>query len=299
MATIVIHGGAGTVPERYQDAYREGLAAAVEAGFNALTETGDPLEAVMVAVGHMEANERAFNAGVGGAPTRDGFVELDACVMAADGSAGAVAGVTNSRNPVRLADKVRTATPHVILAGDGADALEVDPVTNDSLLTERSREDLERWRSQQVDEPSRGTVGAVALNDEGVLAAATSTGGRLGQYTGRLGDTPVPGAGTWCDRRHALSGTGIGEAFLRSAACRTVALRIDNGATPEQALQAGLDDLVSAEGDGGFIYLGADGVFGYAFNTPMLAVGYRSTGAAGEKGLAEVALRSGVWLHRG
>ncbi len=292
MSTLVIHGGAGTVPEPYRDAYRKGLAAALDAGYSALERLGDPLEAVLAAVSHMELNEQAFNAGVGGAPTRDGLVELDACVMAADGSAGAVAAVTNSRNPVRLAEKVRTATPHVILAGSGADALETDPVENEALLTARTREELSRWRAKQQDEPSRGTVGAVALNDDGILAAATSTGGRLGQYTGRLGDTPVPGAGTWCDRRHALSGTGIGEAFLRSAACRTVALRIDNGSTPEQALQAGLDDLVSAEGDGGFIYLGADGIFGYAFNTPMLAVAYRSPAAE----FADIAVDAGVRL---
>lgn len=292
MATLVIHGGAGTVPETYQDAYRRGLFDALRAGYGALERLGDPLEAVLVAVSHMELNEQAFNAGIGGAPTRDGLVELDACVMAADGSAGAVAGVTNSRNPVRLAEKVRTSTPHVILAGDGAAALETDPVANEALLTPRTREELERWRAKQQDEPARGTVGAVALSSDGVLAAATSTGGRLGQYTGRLGDTPVPGAGTWCDQRHALSGTGIGEAFLRSAGCRTVALRIDQGATPEEALQAGLDDLVRAEGDGGFIYLGADGRFGYAFNTPMLAVGYRSK--AGE--FADVARDAGVRL---
>src|SRR5690606_22128923 len=210
MAILVIHGGAGTVPERYLDAYRAGLEEAADVGYRELLATGDPVKAVVAAVSAMELNEQAFNAGVGGAPTRDGLVELDACVMAADGSAGAVAAVTNSRNPVRLAEKVRTATPHVILAGSGADALETDPVENQALLTGRAGEERSRWRARQQDEPSRGTVGAVALNDDGSLAAATSSGGGLGQYAGRLGDTPVPGAGTWCDRRHALSGTGIG-----------------------------------------------------------------------------------------
>lgn len=295
MSTIVIHGGAGTVPEEFQDAYREGLTAAVEAGYQALRADDDPVEAVLAAVSHMEANERAFNAGVGGAPTRDGRVELDACVMAHDGSAGAVAAVTNSRNPVRLAERVRTGTPHVILAGEGAERLEEQPVSNESLLTDRSRSELERWRAKRTDEPGRGTVGAVALSDDGRLAAATSTGGILGQYTGRLGDTPVPGAGTWCDPRHALSGTGIGEAFLRSAACRSVALRIDLGATPEAALRTGLDDLKAARGDGGLIYVGADGLFGFAFNTPMVAVAFRSP----SQSLVEVAKRSGVHLFRG
>ncbi len=294
MAILVIHGGAGTVPERFQDAYRDGLKAAADAGYHELTATGDPVAAVLAAVSHMEANERAFNAGVGGAPTREGRVELDACVMASDGTAGAVAAVTNSRNPVRLAEKVRTSTPHVILAGEGAERLEDDPVPNEALLTERTRAELEAWRAKGTDEPGRGTVGALALSDDGRLAAATSTGGILAQYPGRLGDTPVPGAGTWCDARHALSGTGIGEAFLRTAGCRTVALRIDLGAAPEAALQAGLDDLVAARGDGGFIYLGADGTFGFAYNTPMLAVAYRSPRASYE----DVAQDPGVRLFR-
>ncbi len=276
MATLVIHGGAGTVPDALHGAYAAGLEAAADAGYEVLTATGDPVRAVLAAVTHMESNGTAFNAGVGGAPTREGRVELDACVMVSDGTAGAVAAVTNSRNPVLLAEKVRTATPHVILAGEGAERLEENPVPNEALLTERTRTDLERWRRKGTDEPGRGTVGAIALSDDGRLAAATSTGGILAQYPGRLGDTPVPGAGTWCDERHALSGTGIGEAFLRSAGCRTVALRIDLGASPEAALQAGLDDLVDARGDGGFIYLGADGRFGFAYNTPMLAVAYRS-----------------------
>lgn len=292
MSILVIHGGAGTVPERFLDAYREGLRAAADAGYRELTSSGDPVEAVLAAVSHMEANERAFNAGIGGAPTREGRVELDACVMAGDGSAGAVAAVTNSRNPVRLAEKVRTATPHVILAGEGAERLEENRVSNESLLTDRTREELERWRQRGSDRPGRGTVGALALSDDGRLAAATSTGGILAQYPGRLGDTPVPGAGTWCDPRHALSGTGIGEAFLRSAGCRTVALRIDLGATPEEALEAGLDDLVRAKGDGGFIYLNVDGRFGFAYNTPMLAVAYRSPGTSYE----DVAQAPGIHL---
>lgn len=282
MAMLLIHGGAGTVPERYRDDYRAGLREAADAGYRELLASGDPVGAVIASVSAMESNERAFNAGVGGAPTREGRVELDACVMASDGSAGAVAAVTNSRNPVRLAEKVRTSTPHVILAGEGAERLEEHPVPNESLLTERTREELERWRQRGTDRPGRGTVGALALADDGRLAAATSTGGILAQYPGRLGDTPVPGAGTWCDERHALSGTGIGEAFLRSAACRSVALRIDLGASPAEALQAGLDDLVRARGDGGFIYLGRDGRFGFAYNTPMLALAYRTSRASYE-----------------
>ncbi len=295
MATIVIHGGAGTVPEQYQDSYRAGLEAAVDAGYSVLEGGGDPVDAVLAAVSHMEANENAFNAGVGGAPTREGRVELDACVMSHDGSAGAVAAVTNSRNPVRLANRVRLSTPHVILAGEGAERLEEEPVENESLLTERSRQELERWRAKRVDEPGRGTVGALALSGDGRLAAATSTGGVLGQYPGRLGDTPVPGAGTWCDPRHALSGTGIGEAFLRTVGCRTVALRIDQGATPEAALRTALDEIAASRGDGGFIYLGADGLFGFAFNTPMLAVAYRSP----TRSFAEIAQRPGVQLFKG
>src|SRR5690625_1079116 len=144
MPILVIHGGAGLIRDSFHDTYTSGLQAALTAGYAVLTAGGTADEAVMTAVASMESNAEAFNAGTGGALTQAGTVELDACVMSSDGRAGAVAGVRNTPSAIRLADVVRRTTPHVLLIGEGAEALEEHPVTNESLITERSREALER-----------------------------------------------------------------------------------------------------------------------------------------------------------
>ncbi len=278
MAILLIHGGAGTFTEAKAESYREGLRRAVDAGYAVLTAGGTALDAVITAVTSMEANPEAFNAGVGGAMTRTGEVELDACVMLSDGSAGAVGGVRNSRNPIRLADLVRTTTPHVLLVGEGAEALETDPVDNEALKSPRSRVEFDRWLASNGPPSGSGTVGAVALADDGTLAAATSTGGIVGQYSGRIGDTPLPGAGTWADANVAVSGTGKGEAFIRSVACKSLADELRHGASLSDALTTSLAGLVSAGGTGGFIVVTADGRVGYGFNTPAMAYGVRAPG---------------------
>lgn len=280
MAILLIHGGAGTFTEATVETYRDGLQAAATAGYARLTAGGSALEAVIEAVTSMEANPDAFNAGVGGAMTRTGDVELDACVMLSDGSAGAVGGVRNSRNPIRLADLVRTTTPHVLLVGDGAEALETDPVDNDALKSARSRAEFDRWLASKGPPSGSGTVGAVALADDGTLAAATSTGGIVGQYSGRIGDTPLPGAGTWADGTVAVSGTGKGEAFIRSVACKSLAVELANGASLEDAITTTLAGLVAADGFGGLIVVTADGRIGYGFNTPAMAYAVRAPGLA-------------------
>src|SRR5690625_5053403 len=182
MAILLIHGGAGTIAERYTADYEAGLKEALAAGEAALrTGSSDgsrALQAVLAAVTSMESNSEAFNAGVGGALTRDGKVELDACVMVSGARpgrrAGAVAGVTNTKNPVLLADQVRRETPHVLLIGAGAETLVSEPVGQESLMTEKSRASLERWRegntgSLEVPMGGSNTVGAVALDDDGNL----------------------------------------------------------------------------------------------------------------------------------
>lgn len=288
MAKILIHGGAGTFTSRRDDAYEAGLREAVEAGYALLTAGASAVDAVIEAVRRMESNTEAFNAGVGGAMTRTGDVELDACVMLADGSVGAVGGVRNSRNPILLADLVRRTTPHVVLFGEGAEALEASPVSNEELKTPHSRAELDRWLASNQALTGNGTVGAVALADDGTLAAATSTGGIVGQYLGRIGDTPLPGAGTWADAHVAVSGTGKGEAFIRSVACKSVAVELANGAALEAAIASTLDGLVTAGGDGGLIALTSDGRFAYGFNTPAMAYAFRAPGLA-EAGLSKVA----------
>lgn len=278
MALLLIHGGAGTFTAANTDDYRAGLQAAADAGYTRLTAGGSALEAVIAAVTSMEANPDAFNAGVGGAMTRMGEVELDACVMLSDGSAGAVGGVRNSRNPIRLADLVRTTTPHVLLVGEGAETLEAEPVDNEALKSPRSRAEYERWLASNGPPRGSGTVGAVALADDGTLAAATSTGGIVGQHSGRIGDTPIPGAGTWADATVAVSGTGKGEAFIRSVACKSLADELRHGASLEDALTTTLAGLVTADGNGGLIVVTADGRVGYGFNTPAMAYAVRGPG---------------------
>lgn len=291
MAILIIHGGAGTIAERYQAAYEAGLKSALEAGHEALkgaVQAGSTraLDAVLAAVTSMESNSEAFNAGVGGALTRDGAVELDACVMVsgaeAGSRAGAVAGVTNTANPILLADKVRRSTPHVMIIGPGAEALVEQPVANEELITAKSRASLERWlvgNSSELEQPitsqpgGSNTVGAVALDDEGNLAAATSTGGRTGQWRGRVGDAPIPGLGTYADERVAISCTGKGEAFMEAVTAARLAAALEAGTDVAAAVQRALDDVARMDGDGGLIAVTAEGRLVVAFNSPAMAYG--------------------------
>lgn len=279
MHVLLIHGGAGRIrPERRAD-YRAGLETALEAGGRILDDGGAALDAACEAVRSMEDDPRAFNAGTGSALTRDGTVECDAAVMSGDGRAGAVACVGTSRNPVRLARLVYDTSPHVLLVGPGAEALESDPIDPATLVTERSRAALERWRARHDGAPrSSATCGAVALDDRGRLAAATSTGGVLGQWPGRVGDAPIVGAGTWADGSVAISCTGRGEAFLRIAAAQRLAGAIERGLPPSEAIPDLLGAVRRAEGEGGVIALLGDGTIAYGWDGRQMAWGYRRAG---------------------
>lgn len=287
MPKLLIHGGAGTIAEARRPAYRAGLSAALAAGWSAFDEGADAVEAVLRAVAHMEANAEAFNAGVGGSPNRDGDVELDACVVRGeDGSAGAVAAVRTARSAVRLADRVRRTTPHVLLVGAGADALVDDPLDPAALLTPYTRDQWARWRAGREAEdaaPAAGgsptptgsaTVGAVALDARGDLAAATSTGGVLGKWPGRVGDAPIVGAGTYADRAVAVSATGKGEAFLRAVTAKALADRLERGDDLAASLARALADVRRMGGSGGLIVATADGRLAHAFDTAHLAMGW-------------------------
>lgn len=277
MAILVIHGGAGTIAAANQENYEAGLKAALAAGHAALGKSA--LAAVLAAVTSMESNPDAFNAGVGGDLTRDGKVELDACVMLSGPGrrAGAVAGVTSTPNPVLLANEVRLNSPHVLLIGAGADQLVDRPVAQEALITERSRASLDRWRQSSTDglEQPMGsnTVGAVALDDEGNLAAATSTGGRTGQWSGRVGDAPLPGLGTYADEQVAISCTGKGEAFMEAAAAARLALLLESGLSLEEATRRTLEKVRLMDGDGGLIAVTAAGQLVVGFNSPDMAYG--------------------------
>ena len=276
-ATLVIHGGAGVIRAEDRENYLAGLSAARDAGFAALAAGEDALSAILVTVMIMENNALAFNAGTGGSPNRDGVVECDAAVMAGwDRSVGAVAAVTNAKNPVLLADKVRLETPHVFLVGTGAEALVERPTNNRDLLTERTQKAWLEWREKNTAPMSSATVGAVALDNEGRLAAATSTGGVLGKWPGRVGDSPLIGAGTYADAHIAISCTGKGEAFTRAVTAKSLATRLHYEKDLESAVQAALEEVRTLEGTGGLISLTVDGEVCVGFNTPNMAYAWKS-----------------------
>ncbi len=279
---LVVHGGSGMMTRDTLDtaaaaACRAGLAAALAAGGEVLAAGGSALDAVEAAVVVLE-DDPHFNAGRGAVFTAAGGIELDAAIMGA-GGAGAVAGVTRTRNPVRLARAVTAHSPHVLLARDGADAFaleqglaQVDPAW---FETEARRQALAAMQANAAaggalfdKELKFGTVGAVARDAGGGLAAATSTGGLTGKRWGRIGDSPLLGAGTWADGAVAVSATGSGEDFIRAAAAHEISARVRHrGETPAAAAAAVLATIGSAGGHGGLIYVGADSG-GWAFNTP-------------------------------
>jgi beta-aspartyl-peptidase (threonine type) len=268
---ILVHGGAGNTPVRDEAPFHAALRAAVEAGIAALA---DGAVAAAVAAVEVLEDDPHFNAGRGSVPTSEGYVEMDAAVM--DGRtnrAGAVAAVTTARHPIALARAVLDATPHVLLVGEGAERLAADH------QLERKPPDwfLTRTRTQA---PGPGTVGAVVRDESGALAAATSTGGRRGQPPGRVGDTPLPGAGTFADQRRAISMTGDGEAIIRALSAHTIAL---DPRPLEQATSDALDQLGRAEA--GLIALDADGSAALPFNTQVMHRARWTAGSAIETGV--------------
>lgn len=298
--TLAIHGGAGTIPRAAltggkEAEYRAGLMAALEAGAAVLRAGGAAGDAVVEAVRALE-DCPLFNAGRGSTFTSDGTIEMDAALMLGEGKAGAVTGVTRPRNPIRAARAVLETGRHALLAGAAADAfaeaagLELAPA--DYFRTEHRLAQLQAARAQgQValdhDVPARpdstrmGTVGAVARDAAGRLAAATSTGGMTNKRPGRVGDCPVFGAGTWADGTVAISCTGTGEAFIRAAAAHEISARMRHlGETLEQACARVIGtDVPAAGGRGGLIAVDAAGGVALPFNTEGMYRGVWRAGA--------------------
>ncbi len=275
---IVVHGGAGSsAAVDDADRAREGCLAAARRGYALLRQGASALDAVEAAATVLEDDPR-FNAGTGSCLTRDGEVEMDACLMdGADLRVGAVALVRTMKNPIRLARAVMERTPHVLLAGEGASRLAgeagLEQVSPSSLVTERS---LRRWREHLAKSSppttSGGTIGAVAIDARGHVAAATSTGGMTGKLPGRIGDTPIPGAGTYADDASgAASATGHGEMILRVTLTRVVCDRLGAGETAMAAASAGIRALERVQGSGGVIVVGRSGDIGWAFNTERMS----------------------------
>ncbi len=302
---IVIHGGAGAISRNkmttdLEKAYREGLSRSISAGYKILENGGSSLDAVQAAINVME-DSPLFNAGRGAVFTHAETNEMDAAIM--DGStlkAGAVAGVRHIKNPVNLARLVMEKLPHVLLAREGAEEFArtqgIEFMPEEYFFTEmrwrqlqevRGRED--RNNSTELSERSpdkdgkHGTVGAVALDRAGNLAAATSTGGMTNSRYGRIGDSPIIGAGTYANNRTcAVSTTGHGEFFMRALTAYDISatmeyLGLDLGRAAETAVYK---RLTSLGGTGGLVAIDSKGNIGLPFNTPGMYRGYHLSGGA-------------------
>ena len=289
---LAIHGGAGVIPKGMDPAkvkeYTDGLERALAAGQAVLAKGGTALDAVERVVRLLEEDAH-FNAGKGAVYTHDGGHNLDAAIM--DGrtlACGAVAGLTTVRNPISLARLVMERTPHVFLAGEGAEefaaAMQVERVAPTWFDTpERYRqwqEALEKERSTQTPaEKEKGTVGAVALDLEGNLAAATSSGGMTNKRWGRIGDVPVIGAGTYASNSTcAVSCTGTGEEFIRHTVAYDIAALIEYRGL---SLQDAAEEVVYRKlrkGDGGIIAVGAAGSIALVFNSEGMFRGAADSG---------------------
>jgi beta-aspartyl-peptidase (threonine type) len=289
MVAIIVHGGAWNIPDEQVTAHQEGCLEAIRIGYRALNDGGSAVDAVEAAVRSME-DDPTFDAGRGSFLNRDGEVEMDAVIMNGDDlSIGAVAAVQCIRHPVTLARKVMEDTEHCMLVGRGARSfarsigMEIVPTTE--LLTPRELERLEEirkikgFRSRSAFEhlpQKKGTVGAVALDSNGQIAAATSTGGTPNKMPGRVGDSSLVGCGTYADSQSAgVSATGWGESIMKVTLARRVCESVEKGADPTEATRIAINYLAQrVSGLGGLICLDNKGRSGYFFNTPRMAVAW-------------------------
>lgn len=300
--TIVVHGGAGqmtpvTVTPEQAAGARDALGRALDAAAAILQGDGAALDAVETAVRVLE-DDPHFNAGRGAALTYDGIAELDAAIMdGRDRNAGAVAGVRATRHPVSLARAVMAHSPHVLLSGAGADAFSAaqgcEQATQDWLALPERRAQLAEMIAGggafDVD-MKYGTVGAVACDAHGHVAAATSTGGVTGKRWGRIGDSPLIGAGTYADdRAAAVSCTGSGEFFIRAGVAQEICARVRlGGESLDMAVKGVTADVTALGGSGGIIAAGPQGEAVWHFTTPgmyrarLASNGVRSIGVFGD-----------------
>lgn len=289
---IIVHGGAWDIPGDAHEAHKAGCLEAVTIGHRLLADRRSALDAVEAAVRSME-EDRTFDAGRGSFLNSEGEVEMDAMVMEGEGlNFGSVAAVQSIMHPITLARKVMELSPHCMIVGEGAlrfaKRVGMETVTTAELLTER---ELERWKNIKAERryeqrrifegkashsERRGTVGAVALDEDGLIAAGTSTGGTPNKLPGRVGDSPIVGSGTYADNHSAgVCATGLGESLMKVIPGRRVCEDIENGMTPMEAASKTIEYLRQrVDGLGGVIVLDRMGEAGYAFNTPHMAIAY-------------------------
>jgi beta-aspartyl-peptidase (threonine type) len=272
--TIVLHGGAGTIskslPDSTKEAYIEDLTKGLRIGKDILEKGGTSLDAVQSVVKYFEDNER-FNAGKGAVYTSAGTHELDASIMdGRDLSSGAVTVVKHIKNPIMLARLVMEKTPHILFAGEGADKLakkfNLETVPNSYFDTKLRYEQWQKYKKEIENE--HGTVGCVALDEYGNLAAATSTGGLTDKMPGRVGDSPLINAGTYANNRTcAVSCTGTGELFIKNTVAFNVSALMEY---KNYSLKEAADEMIHKRlkpGDGGLIAVDKDGNYVTTFNT--------------------------------
>jgi L-asparaginase / beta-aspartyl-peptidase len=282
---IVVHGGAWAIPDDMVEAHLRGVRNAMSAGWSVLSRGGSSLDAVEEAVVIMEDDE-TFDAGRGSFLNRDGKVQLDALIM--DGAnlrAGGVGCVEHLRNPVRAARKILSESPHVYFVAEGAEKFAAEHgillCKNEDLIIPREVERLREFRAHSGEEKpnlfapaiSHDTVGAVAVDGSGNIAAATSTGGTLGKAPGRLGDSSLIGCGCYADNKTAAaSTTGWGEPIMKLVLAKWAADRVGAGNLPEWAAAEAINYLQArVSGHGGIILLDSRGRYGIAHNTPRMA----------------------------
>ncbi len=302
--TIAIHGGAGTIlkqdmTDEKEAAYKQGLSAALEAGYALLAKGGTAMDAVLAATRSLEDNI-LFNAGRGAVFAKDGSQEMDASIM--DGltmDAGAVCAVKNIRNPIDLAYAVMKQTPHVLLTGKGAndfaDSIAIQKEADEYFFSDFRHRQWEQLQDSDdvaldhnVKDKKFGTVGAVACDSLGNIAAATSTGGMTNKQWGRVGDSSIIGAGTYANNRTcAISCTGHGELFIKAVAAYDVSCLMEyKGLSLQEAMNMVVNDkLVKIGGEGGMIGVDAKGNAALLFNSDGM---YR--GVRGSAGMNEVAI---------
>ncbi len=289
---IIVHGGAGRIRPGREEAALAGVRAAAEAGWAVLERGGHALEAVVAAIRAMEADP-TFNAGVGAVLNADGHVELDAGLMrGSDLAAGGVGALREVAHPIEVARRVLEDGRTVLLVGEGARrfALErgIPPCPELDLITPDRLRQWETWRQRDGTLPGGGdTVGAVALDREGRIAAGTSTGGLLGKLPGRVGDSPLPGAGFYADdRAGGAAATGIGETIMRILMSHEAVRLLEAGVEPMEAARRAVGLLERVRGQGGLVLLDREGRVGWARNTPQMSYAYRTGSmAATEAGL--------------
>lgn len=288
---LVVHGGAWAIPDDLVQAHLNGVRRAIEAGWQTLSIGGSALDAVEASVVVMEDDE-AFDAGRGSFLNREGKVQLDALIM--DGKtlrAGGVGCVEHIANPVRAARKVLSESPHVYFVAEGAERFAkehgIPLCKNEDLIIQREVERLREFQDLTTGEGqgrfapeiSHDTVGAVALDSSGNIAAATSTGGTLNKAPGRLGDSSLIGCGCYADNQSAaVSLTGWGEPIMKLVLAKWAADRVASGNLPQWVAAEAMNYLKDrVSGHGGIIVLDSQGRFGLAHNTPRMAWGLRTS----------------------